>query len=550
MLRFAATGSSGCALYEIDKTTLALSFVAPLPVSMLNSVNSVYNLDPSRVVICGSNYMNYGSMVSYDINTLDTIWTKVLNTGSSTQVIKCVADPQKNYLYTISSDSLNLVVRKVSVNNGNVIWSYTYSGQLSNQHDFPMDISYDDFRKKVIVCGFRTINNKRQSLTIIFDTLGFALDTIIKVGSYAGNNEALCVNILYDGTEWVGGYIDSRPEIGYITEIAGSFANVWPGDANSDGIADNLDVLELGLHYTQTGAPRASASNNWQSYFSNNWAGTITNGKNLNHSDCNGDGTINNDDTLAIYNNYGLTHAFKPTQATVINPQLSIVPDQAAVVKGSWGTASIYLGDANASVSNINGVAFTLDFDNALIETNSIYIEYQNSFLDAGQNLHFRKLDFANGKFFTASTHTINSNVSGFGKIATLHYQIKSSLTSAQVLNLGILQANQSDASGIISPLTSGSGSLTATIDVGLQELNGNIVSISPNPTKGSLTINSKTELQKIEVVAITGQTLLSEVPTNVSHTLHLDNFANGIYFVNLYQNNRIVKREKVVLNK
>ncbi len=72
--------------------------------------------------------------------------------------------------------------------------------------------------------------------------------------------------------------------------------DVWPGDANSDGIADNLDVLELGLHYTQTGSPRVGVSNNWQPYFANNWTGTITNGKNVNHSDCNGDGIINDDD--------------------------------------------------------------------------------------------------------------------------------------------------------------------------------------------------------------------------------------------------------------
>lgn len=73
---------------------------------------------------------------------------------------------------------------------------------------------------------------------------------------------------------------------------------------------------------------------------------------------------------------------------------------------------------------------------------------------------------------------------------------------------------------------------------------------ISPNPTNGLLTINSKSELQKIEVISITGQVLLTEVPTNVSHTLNLENFVNGIYFVNMYQNNRIIKREKVVLNK
>lgn len=327
--------------------------------------------------------------------------------------------------------------------------------------------------------------------------------------------------------------------------------DVWPGDANSDGTADNLDVLELGLHYTQTGAPRASISNAWQSYVATNWVGTITNGKNLNHSDCNGDGTIDDNDTLAIFNNYGLTHAFKPEQTTTVNPQLSIVPDQTFVTKGNWGTASIYAGDAITSINSINGLAFTVDFDNTLIETNSIYIEYQNSFLDAGQNLHFRKLDFGNGKIFTATTHTFNNNVSGNGLIAKLHYQIKSSLTTDEVLNIGLSQANQSDAAGTITPLTAGTGALMAIgASVGMQELNGNGISVSPNPTNGSLTIKSKTELQKIEVVSITGQVLLSEVPTNVSHTVQLDHFANGIYFVNLYQNNRIVKREKVVLNK
>ncbi|MES2763371.1 MAG: T9SS type A sorting domain-containing protein [Bacteroidota bacterium] len=327
--------------------------------------------------------------------------------------------------------------------------------------------------------------------------------------------------------------------------------HVWPGDANSDGVADNLDVLELGLHYTQTGAPRATISNSWQPYFANSWSGTITNGKNLNHSDCNGDGTINDNDTLAIYNNYGLTHTFKPVETNTVNVQLSIIPDQSAVAKGTWGTASIYLGDATTSINNINGIAFTVDFDNTLIETNNIYIEYQNSFLDAGQNLDFRKMDFTNSKIYTATTHTVSNNVSGYGKIATLHYQIKSTLTNDQVLNLAISQANRSNASGTIIPLTSGTSTLLAMgASVGLQELNANTISISPNPTNGLLTINSTTQLQNIEVVSITGQVLLSETPSNVSHTLHLENFSNGIYFVNVYQNDHVVKREKIILSK
>ena len=343
---------------------------------------------------------------------------------------------------------------------------------------------------------------------------------------------------------------NSHPDIG-ADEFSFPYSLVWPGDANSDGAANNIDVLQLGLNYVQTGTPRATIDNTWQAFYANNWSTTMLNCNNVNHSDCNGDGIINDNDTLAIFNNYGLTHAFKPSQTNTVNPQLSIVPDQVSVLKGTWGTASIYLGDASTNINNINGVAFTVDFDNTLIEPSNIWIEYLPSFIDASQNLHFRKLDFANSKLFAATTHTINNNVSGNGLIAKLHYQIKSNLTTDEVLNIGLSQANQSNASGLITPLTSGTGTLMALgANVGLQELNNNIINLSPNPTNGSLIIKSKTELQKIEVISVDGKILFNEIPTNVTHTLHLENLSNGIYFVNLYQNDRVVKREKIVLNK
>ncbi|MBI3521462.1 MAG: T9SS type A sorting domain-containing protein, partial [Bacteroidetes bacterium] len=46
------------------------------------------------------------------------------------------------------------------------------------------------------------------------------------------------------------------------------------------------------------------------------------------------------------------------------------------------------------------------------------------------------------------------------------------------------------------------------------------------------------------------GQILISDTPTSNKYQLHMEDFANGIYFVNVYQTNQIVKREKVVLNK
>jgi hypothetical protein len=278
-------------------------------------------------------------------------------------------------------------------------------------------------------------------------------------------------------------------------------ACVWPGDVNNDGIANNLDVLELGLHYTTSGTQRPLIGNLWAiNYGYYKWFMPLSNGKDLSNSDCNGDGIINDDDTLAIFNNYGSTHAFKPEQATT-NSVLTIAPDQSSVAKGTWGTSSIYLGDATTSINNINGIAYTVSYDNTLLETDSVWIEYPTSFINASnQNLKFRKWDFSNGKLYTATTHTISGNVSGNGKIATLHYKIKSSLTADNVMNLSISQANQSDAYGTITPLTAGSATLMAlgtSIATNLNALtNGNYISLHPNPTNGVLTINSTTELQ------------------------------------------------------
>ena len=327
--------------------------------------------------------------------------------------------------------------------------------------------------------------------------------------------------------------------------------DVWPGDANSDGVADNLDILELALHYTQTGIPRAAGSNNWQSYYAHNWAGTITNGKNLNHSDCNGDGIIDDNDTLAIYTNYNLVHAFKQSTQTVTNPQLNIVADQLMVDKGTWGSSSVYLGDFSNTISNVNGVAFTINFDPSLIETNNLYIEYPVSFLNpSNQNLKFSRLDFNNGMLYTAISHTNNINGNGSGKVAIIHYKIKSSLATDVALNIGLLQVHKSSANGSLAPLTSNAASVTAIgASVGLKEVaDVTTISVYPNPAKNDITITSNLTLEKVELLNVTGQVIIAEKASGNKHQLQLSTLSNGVYYVAIHSNGVRVQHKKIVI--
>ncbi|MBI3521461.1 MAG: VCBS repeat-containing protein [Bacteroidetes bacterium] len=332
------------------------------------------------------------------------------------------------------------------------------------------------------------------------------------------------------------------------------YDSIWPGDANGDSTVNNLDVLELGLHYMQTGSARTYTSNLWQPYSANNWSGTVSNGRNLKHSDCNGDGIIDAGDTLAIYSNYNNIHFYKQINQLNTNPELTIVPDQPSVLKGHWGSASVFLGDQSNPVSNINGIAYTVYFGNSILAQDSIYIEYSHSsFMNlTGGNLNFQKSDFVNGNIYTATTHTNNINANGYGKIATLHYKIRDDLSTDEQLYVLLTNVYASSNLGIITPLSGGWTLIDALgASVGVKSLvNGSSIRIFPNPANNYINIQSSQSLGKIEVCSVTGEMLFSEMPTSLNCKLDLTNLSNGIYFMNVYQNNRIVKREKIVLNK
>jgi hypothetical protein len=82
----------------------------------------------------------------------------------------------------------------------------------------------------------------------------------------------------------------------------------------------------------------------------------------------------------------------------------------------------------------------------------------------------------------------------------------------------------------------------------GINELNiNNAFTLQPNPTDGLININSRYEIQKVEVITITGALLLSETVNDTTHQLNLQNFTEGIYFVKVIYTNGQSVIKKVV---
>ncbi|MEM6724499.1 MAG: T9SS type A sorting domain-containing protein, partial [Bacteroidota bacterium] len=88
---------------------------------------------------------------------------------------------------------------------------------------------------------------------------------------------------------------------------------VWPGDTNTDGIVDVLDVLQFANNNGYCDAARSKVSIEWTSFFNPAWPDTfdLAEGIRIEHIDCDGDGMIAPlTDMQAVVANYGETNFY------------------------------------------------------------------------------------------------------------------------------------------------------------------------------------------------------------------------------------------------
>ncbi len=94
---------------------------------------------------------------------------------------------------------------------------------------------------------------------------------------------------------------------------------------------------------------------------------------------------------------------------------------------------------------------------------------------------------------------------------------------------------------------------ITVTVSpTGLRDISylSEVVGVSPNPTNNIITITSKYNFEKVELLSITGQVLLSEMLNSKTHQLQLQNLAEGIYFVRLVYADGLSATKKIVVNR
>ena len=211
-----------------------------------------------------------------------------------------------------------------------------------------------------------------------------------------------------------------------ITFVATDSALVWPGDANSDLIANFLDLFSIGLSYGDTGPARQGATNAWTGQWASTWLDSTFTGIDKKHQDCNGDAIVDASDVVPILLNYGLTHTKNRSAArgTATDPHLTLnLPATASV--GDTITATITLGDINVQANNIYGLGFQIAYDATLFDTVNVALDFSPSWLGNSSNSITLEYNQSSQALCDgAQVRTDHTTASGDGLIATATFII------------------------------------------------------------------------------------------------------------------------------
>lgn len=360
------------------------------------------------------------------------------------------------------------------------------------------------------------------------------------------------VSVDFDGESRL---IDA-PDIG-ADEIQLITGEVWPGDANNDLIVNSQDLFPIGLYFGNHKYARDSISNLFIGNTCNDWLISQVGGVDMKYADCNGDSTINMNDTLAVNLNYNNVHAAKTNQTNSIcvNPDIYLQYNKSLYLPGDTVKADVFIGSSVNPQSNLYGASFSLGYNPTMVKQGSVKMNFMNSWIGVinSSKIKFSHINSVNGILDASVVRITHNDVSGFGKIGTFQFVLKDSVFYPE-MHLNVYAGNKINQAGIISPLNSCIDSIqilnngTPTV---LKETMINNITVYPNPASDYVKINFGTNNNvkyRVEVNAIDGKVIIIKTITSNDYILPLGNISKGVYVLKLIMDDKSSKVFKLVI--
>ena len=329
--------------------------------------------------------------------------------------------------------------------------------------------------------------------------------------------------------------------IAYSEDTIHFSTSVWPGDANHDGTVLPDDILPIAQYYNTTGIPRNIESITWAEQQANPWFNILSNGYNLNNTDCNGDGIISSDDTIAVNQNMGSIWGSKSClQTKSLNSNMSFTLESFDNQPGDSCIIHIIAGSSTIPLNNIFGIYFDINIDSLISNGNLSKVNQSNSWL-GNQKL---KIDWINGsRVRAAQARLYGSPVSGYGEIGKITFYYTEAVDLSQPLNIVINEAYSVTPEGDTIIIGSNDTASITITTVPKTEQNFNI-SVYPVPANEILNIsllgNSLNNIFSIETYNITGVLMDRKIFSDKEFKMNfiVAKYPQGIYFLKITGNN------------
>ena len=355
--------------------------------------------------------------------------------------------------------------------------------------------------------------------------------------------------VLFDDTSGTGlGVYDTAT-------VSIQFANIdsiYPGDYNNDGIVNNIDLLGLGYNFQNIGLYRyGGISSTYVDQYGQDWDSIqafTSLSINSKYADFNGSGRADINDLATYYLNYSLIHKTPtPYIPTVGGPTLKLINTSLSDTFEDGATLSldIVLGDSLNTLSNILGLAYTLDYDSTCISPNFgdtivkvIYNPTNNFFITASNFLESNvevRLNKTIQSAVVASNRIGAGGSGGVGSIiVVLDDYIDGNIKGPGVYPFTFVLQDivAIDRNGTRIPIQSAPIQLYhKKTNVGIDEKACNTLEIYPNPANEQISIsNTCSDNTSVEIINSIGQPVAKFSIKNGSSILPLKNINAGFY--------------------
>lgn len=335
---------------------------------------------------------------------------------------------------------------------------------------------------------------------------------------------------------------------------------VWPGDANNNGVVNNVDLLQIGMAYNNFGPERAVISSAWQPQPATPWPLVAGNGVNMAYTDANGDGLVHfYYDAFPVYVHYGLTHGtvtpdlFPPGIPGVDAPLfLDTFGSPIQVLGGAVLHLPLVLGTPAVPVEDLYGLAFSLHVDPAIIDVDDVSVNLdQISWANPDNDRIYATYPVSETRLDIAWVRTDHNERSGDGPVGIVSFIIIDDVVSLEeqfqirIDSIHLIDrfGNQTAVAGDTLQITLLPDALTSTSRPGKT----NAPRVWPNPAHDRLRLRAAGVIQQAELSDALGRIVARLEPGMPEAEWPLPALPPGVYWLEVQLHDRIF-RQKIVI--